>query len=48
MGSLTPAAALAAKVSKPCPNDSRVATLWTILDLRPSGRGKDWYPKLNY
>jgi predicted dithiol-disulfide oxidoreductase (DUF899 family) len=22
--------------------------LWTILDSTPEGRGKDWYPKLNY
>jgi predicted dithiol-disulfide oxidoreductase (DUF899 family) len=22
--------------------------LWTILDLTPGGRGKDWYPKLEY
>jgi predicted dithiol-disulfide oxidoreductase (DUF899 family) len=22
--------------------------LWTILDLTPDGRGKDWYPKLDY
>ncbi len=22
--------------------------LWTILDATPEGRGKDWYPKLNY
>src|SRR3981189_1376661 len=22
--------------------------LWTILDVTPEGRGKDWYPKLNY
>ena len=22
--------------------------LWTILDLTPSGRGTDWYPKLSY
>jgi predicted dithiol-disulfide oxidoreductase (DUF899 family) len=22
--------------------------LWTILDVTPQGRGKDWYPKLNY
>jgi predicted dithiol-disulfide oxidoreductase (DUF899 family) len=22
--------------------------LWTILDLTPDGRGKDWYPKLSY
>lgn len=22
--------------------------LWTILDLTPEGRGKDWYPKLEY
>jgi predicted dithiol-disulfide oxidoreductase (DUF899 family) len=25
-----------------------VASLWTILDLTPAGRGTDWYPKLNY
>ncbi|TBR40016.1 MULTISPECIES: DUF899 family protein [Dyella] len=22
--------------------------LWTVLDMTPEGRGKDWYPKLNY
>jgi predicted dithiol-disulfide oxidoreductase (DUF899 family) len=22
--------------------------LWTILDLTPEGRGRDWYPKLDY
>jgi len=22
--------------------------LWTILDTTPEGRGKDWYPRLNY
>jgi predicted dithiol-disulfide oxidoreductase (DUF899 family) len=22
--------------------------LWTILDATPEGRGKDWYPKLEY
>ncbi|MBC7782083.1 MAG: DUF899 family protein [Proteobacteria bacterium] len=22
--------------------------LWTLLDLTPGGRGKDWYPKLEY
>jgi predicted dithiol-disulfide oxidoreductase (DUF899 family) len=22
--------------------------LWTLLDLTPGGRGKDWYPKLKY
>jgi predicted dithiol-disulfide oxidoreductase (DUF899 family) len=22
--------------------------LWTILDLTPEGRGRDWYPKLEY
>jgi predicted dithiol-disulfide oxidoreductase (DUF899 family) len=22
--------------------------LWTILDTTPEGRGRDWYPKLNY
>lgn len=22
--------------------------LWTILDLTPNGRGRDWYPKLEY
>ena len=25
-----------------------VASLWSILDLTSSGRGKDWYPKLSY
>ena len=22
--------------------------LWTLLDMTPEGRGKDWYPKLQY
>ena len=25
-----------------------IAPLWTVLDLTPGGRGKDWYPKLEY
>lgn len=25
-----------------------IASLWTILDLTPGGRGSDWYPKLSY
>ena len=25
-----------------------IASLWTVLDLTPEGRGADWYPKLNY
>lgn len=25
-----------------------IASLWTILDLTPEGRGTDWYPKLRY
>jgi predicted dithiol-disulfide oxidoreductase (DUF899 family) len=25
-----------------------IAALWSILDLTPGGRGKDWYPKLEY
>lgn len=25
-----------------------IASLWTILDLTPDGRGTDWYPKLEY
>ncbi len=25
-----------------------IASLWTVLDLTPGGRGTDWYPKLNY
>ena len=25
-----------------------VAALWSILDMTPGGRGKDWYPQLNY
>ena len=25
-----------------------IASLWSILDLTPGGRGKDWYPKLSY
>jgi predicted dithiol-disulfide oxidoreductase (DUF899 family) len=24
------------------------APLWMVLDATPEGRGKDWYPKLNY
>jgi predicted dithiol-disulfide oxidoreductase (DUF899 family) len=25
-----------------------IAPLWSILDLTPAGRDKDWYPKLSY
>lgn len=25
-----------------------IASLWSILDLTPAGRGTDWYPKLYY
>jgi predicted dithiol-disulfide oxidoreductase (DUF899 family) len=25
-----------------------IASLWSILDLTPAGRGTDWYPKLAY
>jgi predicted dithiol-disulfide oxidoreductase (DUF899 family) len=25
-----------------------IASLWTILDFTPEGRGTDWYPKLSY
>jgi len=25
-----------------------IASLWTVLDLTPEGRGTDWYPKLQY
>ncbi len=25
-----------------------IASLWTILDLTPGGRGTDWYPSLEY
>jgi predicted dithiol-disulfide oxidoreductase (DUF899 family) len=25
-----------------------IASLWSILDLTPHGRGTDWYPKLQY
>jgi predicted dithiol-disulfide oxidoreductase (DUF899 family) len=25
-----------------------IASLWSILDLTPEGRGSNWYPKLNY
>ena len=25
-----------------------IAPLWSILDLTPTGRGKNWYPKLDY
>jgi predicted dithiol-disulfide oxidoreductase (DUF899 family) len=31
------------------PRDSPdIASLWSLLDLTPDGRGTDWYPKLNY
>jgi predicted dithiol-disulfide oxidoreductase (DUF899 family) len=29
-------------------NAPDIASLWSILDLTPGGRGKGWYPKLNY
>ena len=29
-------------------NAPDLAALWSILDLTPDGRGKDWYPKLSY
>jgi len=25
-----------------------IGTVWTVLDMTPEGRGKDWYPKLSY
>jgi predicted dithiol-disulfide oxidoreductase (DUF899 family) len=25
-----------------------IASLWSVLDQTPQGRGVDWYPKLNY
>ena len=25
-----------------------IASLWSVLDLTPAGRGTDWYPKLQY
>ena len=25
-----------------------IASLWSVLDLTPAGRGTDWYPKLRY
>jgi predicted dithiol-disulfide oxidoreductase (DUF899 family) len=25
-----------------------IASLWSVLDLTPQGRGTDWYPKLQY
>lgn len=25
-----------------------IASLWSVLDLTPNGRGASWYPKLNY
>jgi predicted dithiol-disulfide oxidoreductase (DUF899 family) len=25
-----------------------IASLWSILDLTPDGRGIEWYPKLSY
>jgi predicted dithiol-disulfide oxidoreductase (DUF899 family) len=30
------------------PSGMTIASLWSILDLTPGGRGKDWYPKLSY
>jgi len=27
---------------------SDIASLWSVLDLTPEGRGNDWYPKLRY
>lgn len=31
------------------PRDSPdLASLWSVLDLTPEGRGTDWYPKLSY
>ncbi|MGA0569856.1 DUF899 family protein [Variovorax sp. VNK109] len=31
------------------PRDSPdLASLWSVLDLTPGGRGTDWYPKLRY
>lgn len=31
------------------PRDSPdLAALWSVLDLTPSGRGENWYPKLQY
>jgi predicted dithiol-disulfide oxidoreductase (DUF899 family) len=29
-------------------NAPDIASLWSILDLTPGGRGTDWYPKLSY
>jgi predicted dithiol-disulfide oxidoreductase (DUF899 family) len=25
-----------------------IASLWSVLDLTPTGRGSEWYPKLAY
>jgi len=25
-----------------------IGALWSVLDLTPGGRGRDWYPRLNY
>ena len=25
-----------------------IASLWSVLDLTPEGRGADWYPNLKY
>jgi len=39
------------KVDKPGQNQRHVDIfwpLWNLLDLTPAGRGKDWYPRLNY
>jgi predicted dithiol-disulfide oxidoreductase (DUF899 family) len=29
-------------------NAPDIASLWSVLDLTPGGRGTDWYPKLSY
>lgn len=29
-------------------NAPDIASLWSILDLTPGGRGNSWYPKLSY
>jgi hypothetical protein len=49
---LTPSPALAAKAKADPGQDPRdaldIASLWSILDLAPGGRGTECYPKLTY
>ena len=41
-------AAIVAAIAAANPNFLRPASLWTVLDLTPGGRGTDWYPRLDY